>query len=609
MPTDIDTLLKRDKRREASRVKREAAYDPATGAGSPVVRVPYVIPGHLPGAGTTIRVPEAMLSDSGLRSVGSQVELDMIRFRYDFEYWAWKCVRIRDKESGRRIPFRLNAPQRRFLAMLEADRKARRPIRVVMLKARQWGGSTLVQMYFAYIQMVLKRNWHSIICSHVRDTSATIRNMYRRMLNEYPPEYAGEGKAPKFRGVEGSRSKSEITGRGCTIDIGSSMAPASLRGNDFALAHLSEVAFWTAGNNLCPDDFIRTISGSVPLTADTAIIMESTANGVGNYFHKMWLSAEEGRSSYRTIFVPWHEIDLYRLVLNGKERRELASDLTPMERALVEGGLTLSQIAWRRKKRGEYLTDSQMAAEFPATPEEAFVNTGSAVFDSADVEELRLGCLEAPLRGSLRGDALTGRRAMEGLRFESDAKGPLEVWAEPDADAGDDRYVVAVDIGGRSASADWSVISVMDRCGPSGRAETVAQWRSHADHDIVCWQAAAIARWYGWALLVIESNSLESGGVAAVSDASFYILGELRREYPNLYVRRRTETLRGGMETRPGFHTNRRTKTAALSALISALRERTYIERSHEAVNEMLTYEVIAGALTRRVPAITTICS
>ncbi len=131
----------------------------------------------------------------------------------------------------------------------------------------------------------------------------------------------------------------------------------------------------------------------------------------------------------------------------------------------------------------------------------------------------------------------------------------------------------------------------------------------HADHDIVCWQAAAIARWYGWALLVIESNSLESGGVAAVSDASFYILGELRREYPNLYVRRRTETLRGGMETRPGFHTNRRTKTAALSALISALRERTYIERSHEAVNEMLTYEVIAGALTRRVPAITTICS
>ena len=75
------------------------------------------------------------------------------------------------------------------------------------------------------------------------------------------------------------------------------MAPDSLRGNDFALAHLSEVAFWTAGNNLCPDDFIRTISGSVPLTADTAIIMESTANGVGNYFHKMWLSAEEGRSS------------------------------------------------------------------------------------------------------------------------------------------------------------------------------------------------------------------------------------------------------------------------------------------------------------------------
>ena len=589
----IRAVLERDAEREDLARRIEEAYDPAVGCGSPVVRRPFVIPAPHPDAGRVIMVPEAMLSDPDLEKAGrSRVEFDMLRFRYDFEYWAWRCVKIRDKESGRRIPFRLNAPQRRFLGMLEADRFAGRPLRFVMLKARQWGGSTLVQMYFAYIQMIIHRNWHSIICSHVRDTSAVIRRMYSQMLQEYPEEYCEDGAVPVLKSVSGSRSKSEITGRGCTVDIGSSMSPDALRGNDFALAHLSEVAFWAESTRRSPDDFIRTISGSVPLIADTAIIMESTANGTGNFFHKVWLRAEEGKGAFRPMFVPWHEIARYRMALTGEERREVASTLSAMEKALVENGLTLGQIAWRRWKRGEYLSDEHMAAEFPANPEEAFVNTGAGVFDPADVESLRRGCREALMRGRLSGASLTGPRAMENPRFIPDRSGPLEVWREPDSGAHPGKYVVAVDIGGRSRGADWSVIDVIDRCGPSGVPELVAQWRDHADHDIVCWQAAAIAQWYGRALLVIESNSLESGGVAAASDASLYILGELRKFYPRLYVRRRAETLRGSPEGRPGFHTNRHTKTAALAVLIAALRDRTYVERCHGAVNELLTYEV-----------------
>lgn len=589
---DIDLILERDERREELLRRKEEAYDPSTGLGSPVARVPYTIPDGLPGGGTVIMVSEAMLRDPDLAQASTQVRLDLVRFRHDFEYWAWRCVKIRDKESGQRIPFRLNAPQRRFLGMLEADRLAGRPLRFVMLKARQWGGSTLVQMYFAYIQMIQRRNWHSIICSHVRDTSATIRRMYRQMLEEYPEEYKEDGTPLTLKTVSGSRSKCEITGRGCTVDIGSSMSPDALRGNDFALAHLSEVAFWADGAKRSPDDFIRTISGSVPLTADTAIIMESTANGVGNFFHEVWLRAEKGSGAYRPVFVPWFEITRYRMALDPEERRDIASTLTAMETALIDRGLTLSQIAWRRWKRGEYLTDAQMASEFPASPEEAFVNTGAGVFDPADLEALRKLCADPVRKGRLSGASLTGPRAMENPRFTDDPCGPFEVWREPDPGAPARRYVVTVDIGGRSPGADWSVIAVIDRNGPEGVPELVAQWRDHADHDIVCWQAAAIARWYGRALLVIESNSLESGGVAAASDASLYILGELRRVYPHLYVRRRTERMNGTPETRPGFHTNRQTKTAALAVLIASLRDRTYIERCRGAVGEMLTYEV-----------------
>lgn len=74
--------------------------------------------------------------------------------------------------------------------------------------------------------------------------------------------------------------------------------------------------------------------------------------------------------------------------------------------------------------------------------------------------------------------------------------------------------MVAVDVGGRSESADWSVIAVFDRLGDDGsplvRPKVVAQWRGHTFHDLLAWKAAAIAKWYDNALLVVESNTLET---------------------------------------------------------------------------------------------------
>ena len=598
--TDIDTMLERDTQREAERMRREREYDPVTGAGSLIMRVEATAPACARIAGKMF-LPPAMLDDPEWKRVGCRREFDRLRFRYDFEYWAVTCVKIRDKETGRRIPFRLNAPQRRFTAMLEADRMAGRPLRFIMLKARQWGGSTLVQMYFAYIQIIHKPCWHSIVCAHVRDTSSTLRGLYGGMLADYPRQLWPADCEPKLKTVSGSRSKVEIAGTGSTIDIGTSMSPDALRGNDFALAHLSEVAFWAESGRRNPTDFIRTVSGSVPLVPYSAIILESSANGIGSFFYNMWRDAEKGMGAYKPMFVPWHEIDRYRLLLSDEERREVASTLTPYEEAMEEQGLTLGQIAWRRLKRAEYPTDSAMEAEFPASPTEAFVNTCAGVFDKAAVEAMRADCRAPELTGRIVGAALTGPRALEGVHTVADSNGPLRIWKRPDMTGASTRYVVTVDIGGRAASSDWSVIAVVDRCGDHGAAEVVAQWRGHADHDIVCWQAAALAAYYREALLVIESNSLESGGVAAASDASLYMLGELRNHYRNLYVRECVERVDGGSATRPGFHTNRRTKTAAISALIAAVRDGGLIERCAGALDEMLTYEVNAtGAYAAR---------
>ncbi|MDE6489004.1 MAG: hypothetical protein K2L46_06965, partial [Paramuribaculum sp.] len=96
------------------------------------------------------------------------------------------------------------------------------------------------------------------------------------------------------------------------------------------------------------------------------------------------------------------------------------------------------------------------------------------------------------------------------------------------------------------------------------------------------------ARWYGNALLVIESNSLE----AASSGASGFILEELNAAYSNLYVRTvRTNALRpDSFDSKVGFHTNRHTKALIITRLIAMVREGGYTERDPQALAEMAVY-------------------
>ena len=142
--------------------------------------------------------------------------------------------------------------------------------------------------------------------------------------------------------------------------------------------------------------------------------------------------------------------------------------------------------------------------------------------------------------------------------------------------------LTVVDVGGRSASADYSVIMVMDTHSdtPGVRPEVVAQWRGHIDHDLLAWKALHVARYYNNALLVIESNTLETE--CDDCDAGEFVLNKLACQYGFLYRRK---------NGKPGFQTNRKTKHQAIYELIKAVREHSYIERDQQAINEMATYE------------------
>ena len=565
---DIRYIIEENERRQRA---LQVDYDPVTGQGA---------------CGTRSRVGEQWLPVTLLAEHPDYPTLPpdqqrRLRIKHDFEYWAATCATIKDKLTGQNIRFRLNAPQRRLLAVMESQRLADKPVRVVLLKARQWGGSTLVQIYMAWFQLVLRTGWNSLICGHKHNTSRAIKQMYRLLLRNYPTDLLDKHEPLRFANYEGSRDVQQLTGRDCLVVCGSSRSEDAVRGFNLAMAHLTEVAFWASSAMHDPEDVMRSVLGTVLPEPGTVVVLESTANGVGNFFHSEWLRAQSGQSDKVAVFVPWHEIELYRQRVT--DPAALWQSLDAYEKRLWDEGCTLEQLAWYHSKRKEYSTHTQMMEEFPSNDIEAFANTGNCVFDLTQLDRLRQSCRPPLFIGDIDGAPLAPGNA----HVVEQAHGPLLVWRHPERDGTAQHYLVTVDVGGRSAKADWSVMCVFDISDRRNRPpEVVAQWRGHIDHDLLAWKAVHLSQHYDNALLVIESNTLETEYTEA--DGGQFILNIIGSRYGNLYCRSRDS--KG--HKRYGFHTNRQSKRQAIYALIAAVRESTYVERSHDAIDEMTTYEL-----------------
>lgn len=568
---NIDDVLAENRRRQA--LQAPAPYDPMTGVGCWGDRV----------AVDDCRVPRAVLERHPDYATLDSVARDRARIEEDFEFWCARCATIKDKLTGRNIRFVPNSAQRRLLAVMEGQRAAGRPVRVILLKARQWGGSTLTQLYMAWMQLVRHTGWNSLICGHLHQTSKSIKRMYNLLLRHYPAELlAADEAAPRFTKLEGQPNVQQIASRDCLVLTGSSRSEDAARGYDISMAHLSEVAFWQSSAQHSPDDVVRSVCGSVVLKDDTVIVVESTANGVGDYFHDEWLRAQMGRSDKEALFVAWHEIGMYALPVD--DAGSLWQALDEYEQGLWNMGLTLEQINWYHHKRREYPSQAQMMAEYPTTASEAFTATGSNPFCREALDRLEQGCPPVPLlTGDVQGDGIEGIAAKRHIHLVAASNGPLQVWEEPDQGTAA-RYMVVVDVGGRSAGSDYSVMAVWRLATPGRHPSIAAQWRGHIDHDMLATKSMQLALLYGKALLVVESNTLTNE--AARAGESDYILERLHADYGNLYQR---------APGKLGFHTNVKTKGKAIAALVAAVRDGRYVERDRDAVNEMRDYQDLGG--------------
>lgn len=538
-----------------------------------------------------------------------------LRMRHDFPFWCATSVYIKRKGGGDDTLFRLNRPQRKFVERLESLRLAGRPIRLILLKARQWGGSTCSQIYMAWLQLIHCKGLNSLIIAHQGSGSDEIKDMFDRMIRRYPASLLAENEderiregSKKLENVGKSGSIVRVPARNCKIKVGTAERPDSCRGGDYNLVHCSEVGIWKATSGKSPEMILRSAGSGVLLAPMTMIIYESTANGTGNFFHREYEAAKRGESQFESMFISWFDIEQYSAPL--EDARSFATgllegrknDVSSSSRresgkylwGLWEKGATLEAINWYVGERSKYGEHALMASEYPSDDIEAFVHSGNRVFDREQVEKLREDCCEAQT-GDVAGATDEGKGAVKSVKFTAMAGGALKVWRSPE-EGWRRRYLTVVDVGGRSRRSDWSVIAVIDRrpMADGEPPEIVAQWRGHVDIDRLAWKAASIAQWYCESLLVFESNTLESRDAGRDSDSEQtpFIFCQLRDVYRNLYARGGNEyRVNPGSPTRYGFHTNTVTKPMVIAMLVRCVRERLYVERDEGCVDELLQYE------------------
>lgn len=636
----LQEILAEDKRRLQSLL---ATYRPITGENTPGLRFECVIEDFLQGkklwlpvemlqekkfcaiikCGSIEAFCEKYMADQDLEKARDAVFRYLIRLRckHDFYFFAYAYARIKNKEGGDDIPFLLNHAQVGLVKQFEQMRLhgELHSVLVILLKCRQWGGSTCTEVYMFWIQSFWKTNWNSNIVGHQSSSATQVFDMYEKLANAIPTWLFYEIGEPfkedtrKLRTSSTQNNIKYLIPRNCKIQTGSARNPESCRSGDAAMAHITEEAFFPNTTEWTPSKVIKAAVSSIRVTVPyTFIVRESTPNGRENEFHDEWVRAnsfdKDGNrlSIYHPYFVPWFDIEKYTLPFkSANEKADFAIWLWKNREDEQYHGkyfwwlyeikkATLEGIHWYVNECKKYNDLDDMRQEYPSDDVEAFLFSGTTVFDPYKLKEMEEDCkgIEPVMVGDIEGDSYDAAdlACMDNIRFVERSGGPLKVWAAPDnSEIVRNRYIVACDIGGSHKTSDYSDIVVLDRYDEiyGGVPELVAEWHGHCDADQLAMRCAQIARFYNDAFLVIENNTAYSRMNNTEGNQSELFFPILLPLYRNLYNSSHSKLQkRKSKELKWGFNTNKATKVAVVKTMARIIRDGGYMERELSAIDE-----------------------
>lgn len=287
-------------------------------------------------------------------------------FKDDFIHYASKCLKIRTK-SGEVHPLVLNQAQRYIHSRIESQKAKTGKVRAIILKGRQQGCSTYAEARLYWLT-ALSTGKRAFILTHDADATNTIFDLAKRYHDHLPEIVRPTTSASNARELV-------FDGLDSGYKVGTAGSKAVGRGSTIQFLHGSEVAFWPNAS-----EHFAGLMQAIPAGEGTEVILESTANGIGGLYHRLWQEAEAGESEYQAIFVPWFWQDEYRIPV-GED-----FNLDPDELDYCNAyALRMDQMAWRRSKIRELGDPLLFRQEYPATPSEAFVTTGIDSFIPGDI--------------------------------------------------------------------------------------------------------------------------------------------------------------------------------------------------------------------------------
>ena len=435
---------------------------------------------------------------------------DVIKQQYqkcagDPVYFMKKYCKIQHPIRGK-IPFELYPFQEDTLTDFKDNRYN------IVLKSRQLGISTLVAGY-ALWKMIFNEDFNVLIIANKQDVAKNLVLKVRTM-NQLLPVW--------LRVAESEDNKLSLRLKNGSQVKAVSSKPDSGRSEALSLLVFDEAAFI---------DYIDEIWTGTQLTLATGgdCIALSTPNGVGNWFHKMWVGAENGDNLF-------HPIKLHWTVHPDREQD------------------------WRDEQT-QQLGDKQAAQECDCD----FISSGDNVIDG----DLLIWYSENNVCDPI-----------EKTGFDSN----IWLWKKPDYNRS---YVVTADVS-RGDGNDYSAFHIID----IESMEQVAEYKGKIEPTDFGNMLISIATDYNDALLIVDNANIGWATIQQILDRDYKNLFwsnkdvqyvDVNTQWTNKYYREQKQMI-------PGFTISSKTRPMIVSKIDQYMKDKSVIIHSKRTIDELFTF-------------------
>lgn len=545
-------------------------------------------------SGTSLMTPSDDVSDV------SRIAVSIARYRKDFRAYAREQLKI----AG--APFSFWPCQVPLIESVERQMLERGLARVVWLKARQVGASTLAEGLVTW-RATLWPHVNAIVIADEQERSKNLFEISKGFYEQMDPDIRPIGRYATRRELVFANpslaSRASDPGLRSRIVVDSAHKKNIAIGANWQVAHLSECARF-------PDPKL-VLDGVIPAVhrvPGTMVIMESSAEKAGTWFRDFCESSQRGQTAFEFAFVPWILQPEYYIcpvcklsglhcqMLGVHEKKAARITLSADERSvMVEFGLKPGHIIWMREKLAEMDNNWDLFYQsYPLTPDQAWVTDGINAFPIKKLQQQREN-IRPPYRYA---NVYPGPSVLDALAGD----GMLSIWKNPEPGKA---YDIGVDVAMGLAQKDErddidaSCAIVVER----GTGEQVAEWHSKKTDPL---ELATLLYWlgtyYNQAQVAVEMNA----GMGGATNAQLAKLG-----YVNLYMWRYRDEIVPRYSKKTGWETNSKSKPWLVGFAIHELINDRVVIRSELLIKEMFNFvrvdvqkwEAVAGSHDDRVMA------